>query len=74
MQSFGRTCRHVESAAPIPVPVHTRMPLLYSVEEFETPANYIRVLNSVTTVTHYDDVPLAAASRDVSAGRGRASE
>ena len=54
---IGRTCIHVESAAPSPVPVHTRMPLWYSVEEFETPANYIRVLISVTTVMQCGNVP-----------------
>ena len=57
----------------IPVPVHMRMPLRYS-EEFETPENYIRVLNSVTMVTRCGDVLSAPTSRDVSAGRGRASE
>lgn len=71
---IGRTCRHVESAAPIPVPVHTRMPLRYSVEEFETPANYIHVLNDITMVRRCCDVPSVPGSRDVSAGRGRASE
>lgn len=30
----------VDRAAPIPVPVHIRMPRLYSVEVFDTPANY----------------------------------
>lgn len=34
--------RHVESAAPIPVPVQMRMPRLYRVDVFETPANYAR--------------------------------
>lgn len=48
---------HVESAAPSPVPVHTRMPLWYNVEEFDTPANYIRVLISVTTVMQCGNVP-----------------
>lgn len=37
---YMHTCRHVESAAPRPVPVHTRIPRLYSVEVFDTPANY----------------------------------
>jgi hypothetical protein len=30
----------VDNAAPMPVPVHIRMPRLYSVEVFETPANW----------------------------------
>ena len=33
-------CMQVDNAAPIPVPVHIRMPRLYSVEVFETPANW----------------------------------
>jgi hypothetical protein len=34
------TCRQVDSAAPRPVPVHNRIPLLYSVDVFDTPANW----------------------------------
>ena len=33
---------HVDSAAQIPVPVQTRMPRLYSVLVFETPANWVQ--------------------------------
>lgn len=33
-------CRHVERAAPIPVPVQIRIPRLYRVEVLETPANW----------------------------------
>jgi hypothetical protein len=36
---FG-LCMHVESAAPIPVPVHMRTPRLYRVDVLETPANW----------------------------------
>ena len=32
--------RQVASAAPMPVPVHIRMPRLYSEEVFEIPANW----------------------------------
>jgi len=32
--------RHVERAAPIPVPVQKRTPRLYSVEVLDTPANF----------------------------------
>lgn len=35
----------VDNAAPMPVPVHIRMPRLYSVEVFETPANWKFVTN-----------------------------
>ena len=38
-RATGRTCMHVERAAPSPVPVQTRIPRLYSVDVFETPAN-----------------------------------
>jgi hypothetical protein len=31
--------RQVDSAAPSPVPVHMRIPRLYNVDVFETPAN-----------------------------------
>lgn len=31
---------HVDNAAPKPVPVQTRIPRLYSVEVFDTPANW----------------------------------
>ena len=34
------TCRHVERAAPRPVPVQTRMPRLYMYDVLDTPANY----------------------------------
>lgn len=37
----------VDNAAPMPVPVHIRMPRLYSVEVFETPANWKFVTNSL---------------------------
>ena len=30
---------HVDNAAPIPVPVQIRIPRLYKVDVFETPAN-----------------------------------
>lgn len=33
-----RTCKHVDSEAPSPVPVHTLIPRLYNVEVLETPA------------------------------------
>ena len=37
-----RTWRHVDSAAPRPVPVQTRIPRLYKYDVFETPANWNR--------------------------------
>lgn len=37
-----RTWRHVESAAPRPVPVQTRIPRLYKVDVCDTPENYER--------------------------------
>jgi len=32
-------CMQVDKAAPIPVPVQIRIPRLYSLDEFETPAS-----------------------------------
>lgn len=37
--------RHVERAAPIPVPVQIRIPRLYSVDVFETPANWKNLMH-----------------------------
>lgn len=39
MKNQPSFCRHVESAAPIPVPVHIRIPRRYSFDVFDTPAN-----------------------------------
>lgn len=53
----------MERAAPIPVPVHMRMPRLYSVDVLETPANwkYSFTWEKLTTTLLF--IPLARESR-----------
>lgn len=46
-RATGRTCIHVERAAPSPVPVQTRMPRLYSDDVCETPANWTGSVSAV---------------------------
>ena len=46
--------RHVERAAPIPVPVQIRIPRLYSVDVFDTPANWKNLIHEYNVFRESD--------------------
>ena len=65
----------VDNAAPMPVPVHIRTPRLYSVEVFETPANWKFVTNGLHGPVSGDvGSPSILVSKVSEGGRLRGSE
>ena len=67
--------RQVDNAAPMPVPVHIRTPRLYSVEVFETPANWKSVTDRpCDSVKGGEGSPSVPVSRVSEEGRLRGCE